>query len=50
MKQIKIKSKVSKFTGDRKIVEIPVAVRDNFKLGEPVNIEKIKGAKSLKGE
>ena len=41
MKQIKIKSKVSKFTGDRKIVEIPKAARDNFRPGEEVNIEKI---------
>ena len=38
---MKIKSKVTKFTGERKIVEIPKAARDNFKLGEEVNIEKI---------
>ena len=40
MKQIKIKSKVSKFSGDRKIVEIPAVVRDNFKIGEEVTINK----------
>ena len=39
---MKIKSKVTKFTGPRKIVEIPKAARDNFKLGEEVNIEKVK--------
>ncbi len=39
---MKIKSKVTKFCGERKIVEIPKAVRDNFKLKEEVNIEKIK--------
>jgi hypothetical protein len=37
---MKIKSKVAKFTGDRKIVEIPTAVKDNFKIGEDVTIEK----------
>ena len=39
---MKVKSKVSKFTNDRKIVEIPVAVRDNFKIGEEVTISKKK--------
>ncbi len=39
---MKIKSKVTKFCGDRKIVEIPKAARDNFELREEVNIEKIK--------
>ena len=39
---MKIKSKVAKFTGDRKIVEIPHAVKDNFKIGEEVTIEKKK--------
>lgn len=39
---MKIKSRVTKFTGHRKIVEIPAAVRDNFKIGEAVNIEKTK--------
>ncbi len=37
---MKIKSKVSKFTGNRKIVEIPKPVRDNFKVGEEVTIIK----------
>lgn len=39
---MKIKSKVVKFTGERKIVEIPHAVKDNFKIGEEVTIEKKK--------
>lgn len=39
---MKIKSKVAKFTGDRKIVEIPHAVKDNFNIGEEVTIEKNK--------
>jgi hypothetical protein len=42
---MKIKSKVSKFSGQRKIVEIPAAVRDNFKVGEDVVIVKDKGRK-----
>ena len=42
MKQIKIHSRVSQFSGDRKIVEIPASVRDNFEVGEKVNIEKTK--------
>jgi len=37
---MKVKSKVYKFTGDRKIVEIPIAVRDSFKIGEEVFIVK----------
>ena len=37
---MQIKSKVSKFTGKRKIVEIPKAARDNFKVGEEVLIKK----------
>jgi len=40
---MKIKSKVSKFTGERKIVELPVAVRDEFKIGEGVYVKKKKG-------
>lgn len=39
---MKIKSRVTKFTGKRKIVEIPSAVRDNFKHKEEVYIEKVK--------
>ena len=38
---MKVKSKVVKY-GERKIVEIPKAVRDNFKIGEDVTIEKTK--------
>ena len=37
---MKVKSKVAKFTGQRKIVEIPESVRDNFKIGEEVTIIK----------
>ncbi len=37
---MKVKSKVYKFTGDRKIVEIPPYARDNFKIGEKVTIIK----------
>lgn len=43
---MKTKSKVTKFSGERKIVEIPKAVRDNFKLREEVYIEKIKMIKN----
>ena len=39
---MKFKSKVAKFTGERKIVEIPESVRDNFKIGEEVTITKEK--------
>lgn len=39
---MKFKSKVAKFTGDRKIVEIPNAIKNNFKIGEEVTIEKSK--------
>lgn len=39
---MKIKSRVSKFGKGRKIVELPVTVRDNFSVGEIVNIEKVK--------
>lgn len=42
---MKIKSKVAKFSNGRKIVEIPTAVKDNFKIGEDVTIEKTKGGK-----
>ena len=45
MKPIKVRSKVAKFTGDRKIVEIPLAVRDEFKVGEKVYISKIEKKK-----
>ncbi len=45
---MKIKSKVTKFCGDRKIIEIPKAARDNFELKEEVIIEKIKNRKSVK--
>jgi hypothetical protein len=36
---MKIKSKVAKF-GKRKIVEIPKAVREEFKIGEDVVLER----------
>ena len=39
---MKVKSKVTKFTGKRMIVEIPKAVRHNFKIKEEVYIEKVK--------
>jgi len=39
---MKIKSKVVKFGKERKIVEIPTAVRDNFRFGEVVFVSKIK--------
>lgn len=39
---MKIKSNVVKFGEERKIVEIPCAIRDNFKIGETVWIEKVK--------
>jgi len=39
---MEIKSKVRKFQEDRKVVEIPKAARDNFKIGEEVTINKRK--------
>jgi hypothetical protein len=36
---MKIKSKVSK-QGDRKIINLPCAVKDEFEIGETVYIEK----------
>jgi len=36
---MKIDSKVVKF-GERKIIEVPKAARDNFSIGEKVTIEK----------
>lgn len=43
--KMKVKSKVAKFTGDRKIIEVPNAVKDNFIIGEEVTIEKTKSGK-----
>ena len=40
---MKIKSKIAKFTGNRKIIEIPESVRDNFNIGEEVTITKTHG-------
>ena len=37
---LKIKAKVVKFTDERKIIEIPATVRDNFEIGEEVIIKK----------
>ena len=42
---MKVKAKVSKFTDERKIIEIPTAVRDNFKIGEEVTITKKDGGR-----
>ena len=42
---MRIKSRVAKFSGDRKIVEIPQSARDNFVVGERVVIIKEKGDK-----
>lgn len=39
---MKIKSKIIKFGKERKIIEIPKAIRDNFEIGEQVTIEKCK--------
>jgi phosphoribosylpyrophosphate synthetase len=40
MLTMEIKSKVSKFSNGRKIVEIPTSVRDNFEIGDVVYIVK----------
>jgi len=40
-----IKGKVAKFTDNRKIIEIPQSVRDNFSVGEEVIITKKKSGK-----
>lgn len=39
---IKIKLKVVKFSGKRKIIELPKVIRGNFRIGEDVFIEKVK--------
>lgn len=45
---MKIKSRVSKFGKDRKIIELPKTSRDNFKIAEEVYIEKIPKEKKVK--
>jgi len=42
-----IKSKVRKSQGDRKVIEVPKAVRDEFNAGEEVEFQKVR--KSQKG-
>ena len=42
-----VKSKVRKFQGDRKVIEVPKAVRDDYDAGEEVEFEKVR--KSQKG-
>ncbi len=42
---MKIKAKVAKFSNGRKIIEIPTAVKDNFKIGEEVTITKKDGGR-----
>jgi hypothetical protein len=39
---MEIKSKIRKMGDDRKVVEIPKNVRDNFELSEEIVISKIK--------
>ena len=38
------KSQITKFTGKRKIIEVPANVRNNFSVGDKVNVKKIKEA------
>jgi len=38
------KSQITKFTGKRKIIEVPANVRNNFALGDSVQVKKIKEA------
>ena len=38
---MEITSRVTKFTGERKVVEIPKAVRDEFAIGDKVKIRKV---------
>lgn len=45
MLTMKAKSKVSKFTGDRKHIEIPILYREDFKIGDEVYIERIRRKK-----
>lgn len=40
---MRVKSKVSKGTGKRKRIEVPMAVRDDFSIGESVFIIKEQG-------
>lgn len=37
-----VKSKVSRHSGERKIIEVPKAVRDDFDIGEEVEVRKVK--------
>jgi len=36
-----IKSRVSKFSGKRKIIEIPFDARDSFEIGDEVLVQKV---------
>ena len=38
-------SQVTKFSGKRKIIEVPAKVREHFKTGEKVHVKKIKKGK-----
>ena len=39
------KSQITKFSGKRKIIEVPAKVRDNFAPGDSVQVKKIKEEK-----
>ncbi len=39
------KSQVTKFTGKRKIIEVIAAARDDFEIGDSVQVKKIKEEK-----
>ena len=49
---MKIKSRVTKFGKERKIVEIPKPIRDNFNVGDKVHLEKVdwRGGENVKNK
>ena len=45
---MRVKVKITKFTGGRKHIEVPKVVRDNFEIGEEVFIDQVKKSKKLR--
>ena len=41
IKNMKFKSRVTKFTGDRRVIEVPRAIREETKIGDAVYVESI---------
>jgi len=43
--ELKFKSIISRFSGKRRIIEVPFLYRDDFKIGEVVEVRKIRRKK-----